>query len=230
MKKSRLRAMLPSFAILGFLSLGCFGLSCTLVKAPYTLTKETLKTTYTLTKLTTGCALGTGQAIYQVGAFTFKVVKAPISWPLTRPGIDSIDGIPAKKAIQKGIVKTSPYTVNGKRYVPMSLSQAKNYRQVGIASWYGYKTYHQPGGKMTANGEAFDPQGLTGAHKYLPLPTYVKVTNLENNRSIIVRINDRGPFVKHRIIDLSLGAAKRLGYWEQGTARVIVEAIKTVPG
>ena len=79
---------------------------------------------------------------------------------------------------------------------------------------------------MTANGEAFDPKGLNAAHKYLPLPTYVKVTNLENKKSIILRVNDRGPFVKGRIIDLSAGAAKRLGYYKKGTARVFVEAIE----
>jgi len=79
---------------------------------------------------------------------------------------------------------------------------------------------------MTANGEVFDPEGLNAAHKYLPLPSYVKVTNLENGKSIIVRVNDRGPFVAGRIIDLSAGAAKRLGYYNKGTAKVLVETIK----
>ncbi len=78
---------------------------------------------------------------------------------------------------------------------------------------------------MTANGEAFNPRGLTAAHKLLPLPTNVRVTNLENGRSIIVRVNDRGPFSGDRIIDLSMGAAKRLGFYEKGTARVRVETI-----
>ena len=78
---------------------------------------------------------------------------------------------------------------------------------------------------MTANGEAFDPDGLSAAHKYLPLPTYVRVTNLENGRSIIVRVNDRGPFVKGRILDLSAGAARKLGFYDEGTVRVDVEAI-----
>ena len=80
---------------------------------------------------------------------------------------------------------------------------------------------------MTANGEAFDPNGLNAAHKYLPLPTHVKVTNLETRRSIILRVNDRGPFVKGRIIDLSAGAAKKLGYYRKGTARVLVETVET---
>ena len=79
---------------------------------------------------------------------------------------------------------------------------------------------------MTANGEVFDPRQLTAAHKLLPLPSYVKVTNLSNNRSIIVRVNDRGPFVKNRIIDLTPAAAKRLGFYKKGTAYVLVEAVK----
>lgn len=78
---------------------------------------------------------------------------------------------------------------------------------------------------MTANGEAFDPNGLNAAHKYLPLPTFVRVTNLDNKRQIILRVNDRGPFIDGRIIDLSAGAAKKLGFYEKGTARVIVETV-----
>jgi len=78
---------------------------------------------------------------------------------------------------------------------------------------------------MTANGEAFDPNGLSAAHKYLPLPTFVQVTNLENNRKIILRVNDRGPFVEGRMIDLSAGAARKLGFYEKGTARVLLETV-----
>jgi rare lipoprotein A len=111
----------------------------------------------------------------------------------------------------------------------MSVEQAQTYQETGIASWYGYETYKQKGGHMTANGEAFDPNGLNAAHKYLPLPTFVKVTNLKNRRSIILRVNDRGPFVDGRIIDLSAGAARKLGFYKQGTTRVRVEAI-TVEG
>lgn len=79
---------------------------------------------------------------------------------------------------------------------------------------------------MTANGEAFNPNGLNAAHKYLPLPSYVRVTNLENGKHIIVRVNDRGPFVDGRIIDLSAGAARKLDYFKRGTARVLVETVK----
>jgi len=198
---------------------GWFLLSCSVFKTSYKITKYTVKTTYKITK-------GVGKIVYKIGKFTFVVVMAPLSWPLTHGDIESIDDLPPKDAIRKGQVKTAPYVVNGKRYVPMSVKKAGGYREKGIASWYGYETLRQKGGHMTANGEAFDPKGLNAAHKYLPLPTYVKVTNLENNRMIIVRINDRGPFVTGRIIDLSAGAAKKLGFYKKGTAKVFVETIQ----
>jgi rare lipoprotein A len=170
---------------------------------------------------------------YSVGGFSFHVVQAPLDWPLTRQEIDEIAGLPPKEAIREGRVKNSPYTVRGVRYQPMSVGEARSYREVGEASWYGWETRNRSGGHMTANGEAFDPQGLTAAHKYLPLPTYVRVTNLENRRSISVRVNDRGPFPTlanpdsgERIIDLSMGAAKRLGFYRRGTARVLVETVE----
>jgi rare lipoprotein A len=192
--------------------------SCSVVKITYKVTKGTVKTAYKVTKFA-------GKTVYTIGKFTFKVVKAPLTWPLTQADLESIDDLPPKDAIRQGRVKTSPYVVNGKRYVPMSVEKAKTYRQKGIASWYGYETYRQKGGHMTANGEAFDPNGLNAAHKYLPLPTFVRIKNLENNSRIIVRVNDRGPFLKGRIIDLSAGAAKKLGFYKKGTARVLVEAV-----
>ncbi|MBW2641420.1 MAG: septal ring lytic transglycosylase RlpA family protein [Deltaproteobacteria bacterium] len=198
---------------------GWFLLSCSVVKTTYKITKYTVKTTYKVTK-------GVGKAVYKIGKFTFVVVMAPLSWPLTHGDIESIDNLSPKDAIRKGRVKKAPYVVKGKRYVPMSVKEAGKYRQKGIASWYGYETLRQKGGHMTANGEAFDPRGLNAAHKYLPLPTYVKVTNLENNRMIIVRVNDRGPFVTGRIIDLSAGAAKKLGFYKKGTTKVLVETIQ----
>ena len=79
---------------------------------------------------------------------------------------------------------------------------------------------------MTANGEVFNPRGVNAAYQYLPLQTFVWVTNLENNRRIALRVNDRGPFVKGRIIDLSAGAAKKLDFYKKGTARILVETIK----
>lgn len=118
-----------------------------------------------------------------------------------------------------GKYKASPYSVLGKTYYPMS--DARNYRATGTASWYGTK-FH---GQATANGEAYDLYGMTAAHKTLPLPSYVRVTNLENGKSVVLRVNDRGPFYSDRIIDLSFAAAKKLGYAETGTARVQVEGI-----
>lgn len=198
----------------------CLSLSsCGLIKAACKVTTGTLKLGYGVTKFA-------GKTVYTVGKFTFAVVKAPLSWPLMNEDIESIDGLTPKEAIKQGRVKASPYVVKGKRYVPMSVEQAQTYRQVGIASWYGHETYRQKGGHMTANGEAFDPRGLNAAHKYLPLPTFVRVTNLENRRQIVVRVNDRGPFVQGRIIDLSAGAAKKLGFYKKGTARVRVETVQ----
>lgn len=206
--------------------LALFLLSCSTVETAYDITSGTVKTAYHVTKTVVNLGIGTTKVIYKVGRFTFDVVMAPLTWPLTHDDLESIDDLPPKEAIRRGQVKASPYVVNGKRYVPMSVEQAAHYRQVGIASWYGYETYRQPGGRMTANGEAFNPNGLTAAHKHLPLPMFVKVTNLENRRSIIVRVNDRGPFYGNRIIDLSAGAAKRLGFYRQGTTKVLVEAIE----
>jgi len=179
-----------------------------------------VKTTYEVTA-------GTTKVVYRIGEFTYEVVKAPIEWALTHEEIESIDGLPAREAIRQGRVKTAPYVVKGKRYVPMSLEEAQRYREDGVASWYGYES-----GRMTATGEAFNPNGLTAAHRYLPLPTFVQVTNLGNGRSLIVRVNDRGPFPSDqnprsgdRVIDLSMGAAKHLEFYAKGTARVRVEAI-----
>lgn len=121
-----------------------------------------------------------------------------------------------------GAYKASPYTVLGQRYQPMQ--DGRSYREEGTASWYGTK-FH---GQHTANGEVYDLYGMSAAHKTLPLPTYVKVTNLENGRQVIVRVNDRGPFYSDRIIDLSFAAAKKLGYADQGTAHVRVEGIDPV--
>jgi rare lipoprotein A len=210
-----------------YLFMLCFVIfSCQAIRTTYDITEETVKATYKVSKFAAKSAYGAGKVIYHVGGFTFKVIAAPISWPLTRAEIETIDGLPPKEAIRQGKVKKSPYVVKGRKYVPMSVEQARNYRETGIASWYGYETYRQKGGHMTANGEAFDPNGLNAAHKYLPLPTFVKVTNLENRRSIILRVNDRGPFVDGRIIDLSAGAARKLGFYDKGTAKVRVESYK----
>jgi rare lipoprotein A len=203
-----------------------FIFSCSVVSIPYKVAKGTVTTTYKVTKGAAKGVVGAGKLVYVLGGFTFKVVMAPMSWPLTHEEIETVDGLPPKEAIRQGRVKRSPYVVNGKRYVPMSMEDARTYREKGISSWYGDETRRQKGGHMTANGEAFDPNGLSAAHKYLPLPIHVRVTNLENRRSIVVRVNDRGPFVEGRIIDLSAGAARRLGFYNRGTVRVLVEIVE----
>lgn len=119
--------------------------------------------------------------------------------------------------------KTKPYTIAGKRYYP--LQTAAGYDTVGTASWYG-SDFH---GRKTANGEIYDMYGVSAAHKTLPLGTRVHVTNLENGRDVVLVINDRGPFVRGRIIDLSYGAARRLDIVQKGTAKVRVKAIGTAP-
>lgn len=110
----------------------------------------------------------------------------------------------------------SPYKINGKRYQPKHDPQ---YNKVGTASWYGRK-FH---GKKTANGEIFNMHAMTAAHPTLTLPAEVRVTNLSNNRSVVLRVNDRGPFKRDRIIDVSRAAAEKLGFLNQGTAKVRVE-------
>jgi rare lipoprotein A len=113
----------------------------------------------------------------------------------------------------------SPYEVLGKRYTV--LESSAGYRERGIASWYGRK-FH---GRRTSSGEAYDMHLATAAHRSLPLPTYAEVTNLDNGRKVVVKINDRGPFHDDRLIDLSYGAAVKLGIVGTGTARVEVSAI-----
>jgi rare lipoprotein A len=115
--------------------------------------------------------------------------------------------------------RPKPYRVDGVWYQPME--RAEDFRQRGIASWYG-KAFH---GRKTSNGETYNMYGLSAAHKTLPLGTWVKVHNLENGRSAELRINDRGPFVRGRVIDLSYGAAKQLGVVGPGTAKVEVVAL-----
>jgi rare lipoprotein A len=114
-----------------------------------------------------------------------------------------------------------PYVVFGRRYAPMQ--SARGYREIGTASWYG-KKFH---GRLTSSGESYDMYGMSAAHKTLPLPSYVSVRNLANDREVIVRVNDRGPFLHGRLIDLSYAAAYKLDVLKTGTARVEVKAIET---
>ena len=115
----------------------------------------------------------------------------------------------------------SPYTVLGKSYRVMDDEDAQAYREKGVASWYGTKF----NGRATSSGELYDICQFTAAHKTLPLPSFVRVTNLDNGRSLIVRVNDRGPFHSGRVMDLSYAAAVRLGVDRTGTARVELEAV-----
>ncbi len=115
-----------------------------------------------------------------------------------------------------------PYTVAGRMYVP---EENLAYRDEGLASWYG-DDFH---GRLTANGEVFDMNGISAAHPTLPLPSYARVTNLANKRSIIVRVNDRGPYHGNRVIDLSHKTAKLLGFIDDGVARVKVEYVGRAP-
>ena len=199
--------------------------SCGFFSTSYDIAKGTAVATYKTAKLATDITVGTCKVAYKIGKYTFNVVAAPLDWPLTHD-IDSIDGMSPKEAIEKGRVKNSPYVVHGKRYVPMSVDEALQYTETGFASWYGKETQRQKGGTMTANGEAFDPRKPTAAHKYLPLPMHVRVKNLENGKSMIVRVNDRGPFIDGRIIDLSSGAAKQLGFYSQGLTKVMIETVQ----
>ena len=115
----------------------------------------------------------------------------------------------------------SPYVVLGKTYRVMDDEDAREYREQGVASWYGTKF----NGRATSSGEIYDICQFTAAHKTLPLPSFVRVTNLDNGRSLVVRVNDRGPFHAGRVMDLSYAAAVRLGVDRMGTARVEIETV-----
>jgi len=135
--------------------------------------------------------------------------------------LDSIpDAVPRVEPLHRGALR--PYTVMGRNYVPMTT--VAPYRARGIASWYG-RRYH---GKQTSSGEIYDMYGMTAAHTTLPLPSYVRVTNVANGRSVVVRVNDRGPFIDSRLIDLSYTAAHKLGVLAGGSALVDIETI--IPG
>jgi rare lipoprotein A len=137
------------------------------------------------------------------------------------PNLDAIaDAVPRNEPLNR--FANRPYKQFDKEYVP--LTSVQPFRQRGPASWYG-KKYH---GQKTSIGETYDMYAMTAAHPTLPIPSYARVTRLTNGRSVVVRINDRGPFIGGRIIDLSYAAAYRLGYLQAGSADVEVEAI--VPG
>ncbi len=140
--------------------------------------------------------------------------------PEARPPADVAnvpDAVP--KVEPRSATGNNPYSVYGISYSP--LTDTQGYRERGIASWYG-KKFHN---KRTSSGEPYDMYAMTAAHKTLPLPSYARVRNLQNGRSVVVRVNDRGPFLHNRLIDLSYAAAARLGILGTGTGVVEVEAV-----
>ena len=147
------------------------------------------------------------RAAFLVAAATMlsACVSMPRPMPLASPGEHRATGT------------MKPYEVGGHWYYP---AEQPRYNEVGLASWYGYGDGY--GCRVTADGEMMDPGALTGAHKTLPLPSMVEVTNLATGKKIKVRVNDRGPFVAGRIIDLSRAAAEKLGIFGHGTAKVRV--------
>jgi rare lipoprotein A len=137
------------------------------------------------------------------------------------PDLASIpDAVPRPEPLHRWANR--PYERFGKRYVP--LTRVGAFQQRGVASWYG-KRFH---GNPTSSGEPYDMYKMTAAHPILPIPSFARVTNLANGRTVVVRINDRGPFHRDRVIDLSYAAAYKLGYVTAGSTRVLVEQI--VPG
>ncbi|MCB1531251.1 MAG: septal ring lytic transglycosylase RlpA family protein [Alphaproteobacteria bacterium] len=136
---------------------------------------------------------------------------------LAAHAVKQLPGMGASKS--QGTFKVgNPYVIDGKRYTPR---ETYSFTETGIASWYG-RDFH---GKRTANGEIFDMNELTAAHRTLQLPSLVRVTNLENGRSLIVRVNDRGPFKRSRVMDVSRRAAELLGFKNQGTAKVKLQVL-----
>ncbi len=157
---------------------------------------------------------GGGSASSSRGAF-YKSDGPPRKVPRN---IDRIpDAVPRIEPLASG--PNRPYTIRGQRYVPDT--SERPYRVRGRASWYG-RMFH---GRKTSNGETYDMFAMTAAHTTLPIPSYVRVTRVSNGRSVIVRVNDRGPFLRNRVIDLSYAAARRLDMVEDGSAEVIVERI-----
>ena len=132
--------------------------------------------------------------------------------------LESVDEVVPRQE-SRSRTGNAPYTVFGQRYYPTQ--SADGYREIGEASWYG-KKFH---GRTTSSGEIYDMYKMTAAHKTLPLPTYVRVRRLDTDVSVVVRVNDRGPFLKGRIIDLSYIAARKIGLVERGTAKVEVTSI-----
>lgn len=132
-------------------------------------------------------------------------------------------------ASSEGRVKNHPYSVSGVRYQPLSVDQARGFEQSGVASWYGPERgwlFFGGGSERTANGEKVNARSLSAAHKRLPLPCVIEVTNLRNGRRAKLRVNDRGPFVGNRVLDVSSRAAKKLGFKQEGLTDVRLRVLR----
>ena len=150
-------------------------------------------------------------------------VDTPVSATAPPKNLKSPDAVEESAEGQvESASEPGSYVVMGKRYEV--LDDSFQYREIGVASWYGQK-FH---GRLTASGEDYDMYAMSAAHKALPLPTIVRVTNLDNGAKVEVRVNDRGPFHDDRLIDLSFAAARALGFASRGTAPVVVEAIDEI--
>jgi len=161
-------------------------------------------------------------ALWLAGCSTSRYSQHHDSAPLRDIDANRVpDAVPRHEPPSK-YGNPASYTVNGRRYYV--LGSAAGYAERGIASWYGNK-FH---GHRTSSGETYDMYAMTAAHKTLPLPSYVRVTNLKNGRTVVVRVNDRGPFHRNRLIDLSYVAAKKLGIIDSGTG--LVEVVAVQPG
>ena len=165
---------------------------------------------------------GTFAGLFLLAATLAGCGTAPVDQDSAPARPRDVSGIPdAVPRAEPRSARGNPpvYEVMGRRYYVMQ--DAAGHRERGVASWYGTK-FH---GRLTSSGEPYDMYAMTAAHKSLPLPTYVRVTHVHNGRSVIVRVNDRGPFVGDRIIDLSYAAAVRLGMHNDGTALVDIEVV-----
>jgi rare lipoprotein A len=170
-------------------------------------------------KINTPLLLAPLLLIFGLAGCSISPTTTDDSAPVNPVDISSVPDATPRAEPRSRYGNPASYVVNGQRYHVMQSSQG--YVERGIASWYGTK-FH---GRRTSSGETYNMYAMTAAHKSLPLPTYAQVTNLKNGRSIVVKINDRGPFHDNRIIDLSYAAAAKLGILKQGTGLVEVRAI-----
>ncbi len=165
-----------------------------------------------------------GAVIIAIGVLVSTLLSSCVTTRDSAPANYDVPWQNIKNAVPRPVTRSKygnpdSYEVNGKTYFVMK--SAKGFTQRGIASWYG-KKFH---GRKTSSGEDYDMYAMTAAHKTLPIPIYVEVTNLDNGRKAIVRVNDRGPFHSGRIIDLSYAAAIRLGVAKTGTAHVKIQVV-----